>query len=136
MNPDNPLLALRDKISAVDKKLLTLLAERRLLAVEVAQAKLATHRPIRDVERERALLENLIVLGKAHNLDAHYITRLFQLVIEDSVLTQQALLQKTSTIPMRMPPVSPSWARKALTRILQHATTRRAISIAWWSVAA
>ncbi|MSE16960.1 bifunctional chorismate mutase/prephenate dehydratase, partial [Pantoea agglomerans] len=49
MNPDNPLLALRDKISAVDKKLLTLLAERRLLAVEVAQAKLATHRPIRDV---------------------------------------------------------------------------------------
>ncbi|SUB15381.1 P-protein [Pantoea agglomerans] len=94
MNPDNPLLALRDKISAVDKKLLTLLAERRLLAVEVAQAKLATHRPIRDVERERALLENLIVLGKAHNLDAHYITRLFQLVIEDSVLTQQALLQK------------------------------------------
>lgn len=99
MNPDNPLLALRDKISAVDKKLLTLLAERRLLAVEVAQVKLATHRPIRDVERERALLENLIVLGKAHNLDAHYITRLFQLVIEDSVLTQQALLQKNLNHP-------------------------------------
>ncbi|WP_448309466.1 bifunctional chorismate mutase/prephenate dehydratase [Pantoea sp. PGP6] len=99
MNPDNPLLALRDKISAVDKKLLTLLAERRLLAVEVAQAKLAIHRPIRDVERERALLENLIVLGKAHNLDAHYITRLFQLVIEDSVLTQQALLQKNLNHP-------------------------------------
>jgi len=99
MNPDNPLLALRDKISAVDKKLLTLLAERRLLAVEVAQAKLAIHRPNRDVERERALLENLIVLGKAHNLDAHYITRLFQLVIEDSVLTQQALLQKNLNHP-------------------------------------
>ncbi|WP_292987509.1 bifunctional chorismate mutase/prephenate dehydratase [Pantoea sp.] len=99
MNPDNPLLALRDKISAVDNKLLTLLAERRLLAVEVAQAKLATHRPIRDVERERALLENLIVLGKAHKLDAHFITRLFQLVIEDSVLTQQALLQKNLNHP-------------------------------------
>lgn len=99
MTPENPLLTLRDKISAVDAKLLTLLAERRLLAVEVAQAKLATHRPIRDVERERALLENLIALGKQHQLDAHYITRLFQLVIEDSVLTQQALLQKNLNHP-------------------------------------
>ncbi|NIF23323.1 bifunctional chorismate mutase/prephenate dehydratase [Candidatus Pantoea multigeneris] len=94
MNPENPLLVLREKISAVDEKLLTLLAERRALAVDVAQAKLATHRPIRDIERERALLEHLIQLGKKHNLDAHYITRLFQLVVEDSVLTQQALLQR------------------------------------------
>ncbi len=87
------------KISAVDEKLLTLLAERRLLAVEVAEAKLATHRPVRDIERERALIEHLIVLGKKHQLDAHYITRLFQLVIEDSVLTQQALLQKNLNHP-------------------------------------
>ncbi|ARF48839.1 bifunctional chorismate mutase/prephenate dehydratase [Pantoea stewartii] len=99
MTPDNPLLALREKISAVDEKLLTLLAERRLLAVEVAEAKLATHRPVRDIERERALIEHLIVLGKKHQLDAHYITRLFQLVIEDSVLTQQALLQKNLNHP-------------------------------------
>ena len=94
MNPDNPLLALRDQSSAVDEKLLTLLAERRALAVKVAEAKLATRRPIRDIERERALLEHLIVIGKKHQLDAHYITRLFQQIIEDSVLTQQALLQK------------------------------------------
>ncbi|WP_205950691.1 bifunctional chorismate mutase/prephenate dehydratase [Pantoea stewartii] len=99
MTPDNPLLALREKISTVDEKLLTLLAERRLLAVEVAEAKLATHRPVRDIERERALIEHLIVLGKKHQLDAHYITRLFQLVIEDSVLTQQALLQKNLNHP-------------------------------------
>ncbi|GDX05048.1 bifunctional chorismate mutase/prephenate dehydratase [Buttiauxella selenatireducens] len=94
MSETNPLLALRDKISALDVKLLALLAERRLLAVEVGKAKLATHRPVRDIDRERDLLERLINLGKAHNLDAHYITRLFQLIIEDSVLTQQALLQQ------------------------------------------
>ncbi len=35
-----------------------------------------------------------MTLGKKHHLDAHYITRLFQLIIEDSVLTQQALLQQ------------------------------------------
>ena len=27
-----------------------------------------------------------MTIGKRHNLDAHYITRLFQLIIEDSVL--------------------------------------------------
>ncbi|MCL7705142.1 chorismate mutase, partial [Enterobacter kobei] len=94
MTPENPLLDLRVKISALDEKLLALLAERRMLAVEVGKAKLDSHRPVRDIDRERDLLERLIQLGKAHHLDAHYITRLFQLIIEDSVLTQQALLQQ------------------------------------------
>ena len=60
----------------------------------MGKAKLDSHRPVRDIDRERDLLERLIQLGKAHHLDAHYITRLFQLIIEDSVLTQQALLQQ------------------------------------------
>lgn len=94
MTEENPLLALRDKISALDEKLLALLAERRGLAVEVGKAKLAYHRPVRDIDRERDLLERLMTIGKRHNLDAHYITRLFQLIIEDSVLTQQTLLQQ------------------------------------------
>ena len=94
MTEINPLLSLRTEISALDEKLLALLAERRSLAVEVGRAKLASHRPVRDIDRERALLEHLITLGKTHHLDAHYITRLFQLIIEDSVLTQQALLQQ------------------------------------------
>ncbi|KAB8308238.1 bifunctional chorismate mutase/prephenate dehydratase [Erwinia endophytica] len=94
MTAENPLLDLREKISALDEELLRLLARRRTLAIEVATTKMTTHRPIRDIDRERDLLEHLITLGKAHQLDAHYITRLFQLIIEDSVLTQQALLQK------------------------------------------
>ncbi|WP_300001967.1 bifunctional chorismate mutase/prephenate dehydratase [uncultured Cedecea sp.] len=94
MTEINPLLNLRTKISALDEKLLALLAERRSLAVEVGRAKLDSHRPVRDIDRERDLLEHLITLGKTHQLDAHYITRLYQLIIEDSVLTQQALLQQ------------------------------------------
>lgn len=90
---DNPLLALRGRISALDAKILALLAERRELALDVARSKLTTHRPIRDKARERDLLEHLVAEGKKLNLDGFYITRLFQLIIEDSVLTQQALLQ-------------------------------------------
>ncbi|WP_202902520.1 chorismate mutase, partial [Yersinia wautersii] len=56
---DNPLLVLRERISALDLKLLALLAERRELAVDVAKAKQLHHRPIRDKERERDLLDAL-----------------------------------------------------------------------------
>ncbi|TQI79004.1 chorismate mutase [Serratia fonticola] len=90
---DNPLLVLRERISALDMKLLALLAERRELAVEVGKTKLLSHRPIRDKERERDLLDALITAAKPYDLDGFYVTRLFQLIIEDSVLTQQALLQ-------------------------------------------
>ncbi|CNH33943.1 bifunctional chorismate mutase/prephenate dehydratase [Yersinia intermedia] len=90
---DNPLLVLRERISALDLKLLALLAERRELAVDVAKAKQLHHRPIRDKERERDLLDALITAAKPYDLDGFYVTRLFQLIIEDSVLTQQALLQ-------------------------------------------
>ncbi|HDL8055245.1 TPA: bifunctional chorismate mutase/prephenate dehydratase [Yersinia enterocolitica] len=90
---DNPLHVLRERISALDLKLLALLAERRELAVDVAKAKQLHHRPIRDKERERDLLDALITAAKPYDLDGFYITRLFQLIIEDSVLTQQALLQ-------------------------------------------
>ncbi|HGM4804713.1 bifunctional chorismate mutase/prephenate dehydratase [Serratia marcescens] len=90
---DNPLLVLRERISTLDLKLLALLAERRELAIEVGKTKLHSHRPIRDKERERDLLDALIAAAKPYDLDGFYVTRLFQLIIEDSVLTQQALLQ-------------------------------------------
>lgn len=90
MSTSNPLLTLREQISAVDSQLLTLLGERRRLAEQVAQAKQALHHPVRDLTRERELLQRLIEQGKPLQLDAHFITRLFQLIIEESVLTQQA----------------------------------------------
>lgn len=65
MTEENPLLALRDEISALDEKLLALLAERRGLAVEVGKAKLASHRPVRDIDRERDLLERLMTSASA-----------------------------------------------------------------------
>ncbi|MGP1209168.1 MULTISPECIES: bifunctional chorismate mutase/prephenate dehydratase [unclassified Serratia (in: enterobacteria)] len=104
---DNPLLVLRERISALDLKLLALLAERRELAIEVGKTKLHSHRPIRDKERERDLLDALIAAAKPYDLDGFYVTRLFQLIIEDSVLTQQALLQN------QLNPVSQHSARIA-----------------------
>ncbi|WP_323838826.1 bifunctional chorismate mutase/prephenate dehydratase [Photorhabdus africana] len=88
------LLKIREKVSELDLKLLILLAERRQLAFDIAQTKLQDNRPIRDKDRERELLDILIKKGKNYGLDGFYISRLFQMIIEDSVLTQQALLQQ------------------------------------------
>ncbi|WP_289994556.1 bifunctional chorismate mutase/prephenate dehydratase [Photorhabdus laumondii] len=90
----NNLLKIREKVSELDLKLLILLAERRQLAFDIAQTKLQDNRPIRDKDRERELLDVLIKKGKSYGLDGFYISRLFQMIIEDSVLTQQALLQQ------------------------------------------
>ena len=75
MTEENPLLALRDKISALDEKLLALLAERRGLAVEVGKAKLASHRPVRDIDRERDLLERLTLSVETDSDRQPYISQ-------------------------------------------------------------
>lgn len=91
---DNPLLPLRDKITALDKQLLTLIAQRRELSNQVVNTKINTNIPVRDLERERILVKTLIETGKQFALDELFIKRLYQVIIEDSVLLQQRLLQQ------------------------------------------
>lgn len=88
------LLSLRQRITDLDSELLTLLAERRNLSMEVAKTKIKQHLAVRDIKRERELLTILIEKGKKHHLDSQYINRIYQLIIEDSVLLQQTLLQQ------------------------------------------
>ncbi|CAM5199786.1 bifunctional chorismate mutase/prephenate dehydratase [Alishewanella longhuensis] len=69
------------------------MAKRRGLALAVAEAKLSQNKPIRDTKREQELLLSLIEKGKLQGLDAQYVTRIFHVIIEDSVLQQQAKVQ-------------------------------------------
>lgn len=88
----NPLHTIRDEITELDSTLLSLFAKRRELTTTVAKTKIAHHIPVRDQKREEELLLRLIKQGKEFGLDAHYVTQLFHVIIEDSVLNQQALL--------------------------------------------
>ena len=90
----NPLLPLREKINQLDQKLIEILAERRQVSTEVIHAKIAANIPLRDLARERSLIKALIEQGKQYNLDDILIKRLYQIIIEDSVLLQQKLLQE------------------------------------------
>lgn len=90
----NPLLPLRDKINEIDAKLLELVAKRRQISTQVIQTKIEANIPVRDLERERSLINSLIHQGKAYHLDDILIKRLYQVIIEDSVLLQQKILQE------------------------------------------
>lgn len=87
------LETIRDQITTLDGELLALLARRKELIIEVARSKQKDGRPIRDQAREQVLLEHLIQRGRALGLSASYISQIFHLIIEDSVLSQQTYLQ-------------------------------------------
>ena len=94
---------IRKNVSRIDNEIIKLLAERRQLSLEVAKSKIQTTKPVRDQEREQQLLLRLIETGKAQQLDAQYVTQIFHTIIEDSVLFQQAYLQKLANPESQQP---------------------------------
>lgn len=103
--PQYSLDDIRQNVTRIDNELLKLLAERRQLSLEVAKSKIQTAKPVRDQEREQDLILRLIEVGKSHQLDAQYVTQIFHTIIEDSVLFQQAYLQKLAN-PDSLQPVA------------------------------
>lgn len=97
---------IRTEITALDQELLTLFSRRRALTLNVAKSKAHQVRPVRDQQREQELLVRLIKQGKELGLDAHYVTSVFQTIIEDSVLNQQAYLQTLANPNIQTPTVS------------------------------
>ncbi|MEP2652319.1 MAG: chorismate mutase, partial [Paraglaciecola sp.] len=102
--PSSELEELRIKITELDTELLTFLAKRQKYTNQVAETKIKNQIPVRDQKREEQLLVRLIKEGRKNGLDAHYVTQLFHVIIEDSVLNQQALLAARanpgSTLPL------------------------------------
>ncbi|MDU8924120.1 prephenate dehydratase [Pasteurellaceae bacterium LIM206] len=90
------LTEIRQQITQIDRNLLKLLSERHRLAFDVVRSKELTQKPLRDLEREQQLLQELVRYAENENyqLEPQYITQVFQKIIEDSVLTQQVYLQK------------------------------------------
>lgn len=95
--------AIRERITALDSELIKLLAERRGLTNAVAETKIKHHIPVRDQKREEQLLIRLIKNGQEVGLDPHYVTQVFHVIIEDSVLNQQAMLAERANPGSALP---------------------------------
>ncbi len=98
---------IRDRLDAIDAEVLRLLGERRKLSVEMIRTKEASNSPLRDQKREEEMLACRIQVGRAQGLDAHYVTRVFHEVIDDSVRLQQDYLMRRggsdgATAPIRV----------------------------------
>lgn len=79
---------LREKVNQIDEQILKLLSERRGLSLEIVKLKNEENSLIRDINREKKLLTHLIELGRELGLDSHYVLKIFQEIIGDSVRLQ------------------------------------------------
>ena len=96
------LAQLRDRIEAVDRKIIALVAERLKIVEDVVAAKLTAASPFRDREREDLLLQRLRRLAIDAALDPHQIERLYRVVMDMSVAHQEATVRNRSDAPLRI----------------------------------
>lgn len=100
--PEPDLALLRDRIEAVDRQIIALLAERQKIVEDVVGAKLVAASPLRDREREELLLQRLRGLAVAAGLDAHQVERLYRVVMDMSVAHQEATIRNRTDAPLRI----------------------------------
>ncbi len=82
--------ALRTAIDGTDREILRLLADRRRLGETLGALKAGEQSPVRDVEREADVIARGVEVGEALGLDAGFVEKLFQLLIDDSLRRQRA----------------------------------------------
>jgi chorismate mutase/prephenate dehydratase len=87
---------IREQINFIDDNLLKLLSERRKLSIEIIKLKNEDKTSIRDRDREKKLLTRLIEAGRDFNLDTHYVSKIFQEIISDSIRIQNRFVLDSS----------------------------------------
>jgi chorismate mutase/prephenate dehydratase len=96
------LAALRDRIEALDRQLIGILAERLEIVEQVIAAKLESASPFRDREREDGLITRLRAIASAAGLDPHQIERLYRVVMDMSVAHQERAVRERLEPPLRI----------------------------------
>jgi chorismate mutase/prephenate dehydratase len=87
------LAALRKSLDDIDAVLVSALGERARLARDIARVKAEGEGPVRDADRETALLQHRSAYGERLGLDPAFVRRIFREILDDSVRRQQDALQ-------------------------------------------
>jgi chorismate mutase / prephenate dehydratase len=91
------LAALRKSLDDIDAVLVSALGERARLARQIARVKADGDGPVRDGDRETALLQHRSAFGERLGLDPAFVRRIFREILDDSVRRQQDALQTTAS---------------------------------------
>jgi chorismate mutase / prephenate dehydratase len=86
------LAALRKSLDDIDAVLVSALGERARLARQIAQVKAEGEGPVRDADRETALLQHRSSFGERLGLDPAFVRRIFREILDDSVRRQHDAL--------------------------------------------
>ena len=92
------LAVLRKSLDDIDAVLVSALGERARLARQIAQVKADGDGPVRDADRETALLQHRSSFGERLGLDPAFVRRIFREILDDSVRRQQDALQTTAAL--------------------------------------
>jgi len=87
------LAALRKSLDDIDAVLVSALGERARLARQIAKVKAEGDGPVRDADRETALLQHRSAYGERLGLDPAFVRRVFREILDDSVRRQHDALQ-------------------------------------------
>jgi chorismate mutase / prephenate dehydratase len=87
------LADLRKSLDDIDAVLVSALGERARLSRQIANVKAAEDGPVRDADRETALLQHRSTFGERLGLDPAFVRRIFREILDDSVRRQQDALQ-------------------------------------------
>lgn len=89
---NDALISLRKRLDDIDAVLVSALGERARLAREMAGVKAAGGGPVRDVDRETALLQHRSAFGERLGLDPAFVRRIFREILDDSLRRQEDAL--------------------------------------------
>src|SRR5687767_4727570 len=90
------LATLRAELDDIDRHLVELIARRLDTVTAVGKAKANSAAPVRDVERERAVLEAAEAVARRHGVSGDLVRRVFREIIGHAVDRQSADLLTTS----------------------------------------
>ncbi|MCW2601005.1 MAG: chorismate mutase / prephenate dehydratase [Frankiales bacterium] len=99
MTGGRDLGALRKELDAVDKGLVDLIARRLEIVAGIGAAKADTDTPVRDVARERAVLDGVEAAARERGVSGELVRRIFREIIGHAVDKQVAELQGTGGVP-------------------------------------
>jgi chorismate mutase/prephenate dehydrogenase len=88
-SPKSTLEDLRQRLTDIDRQLITLVGERKAVSEEVARVKRATGRPTRDYEREREVIMGVRTAATERGVSPQLAEELLRLLIRSSLTTQE-----------------------------------------------
>ncbi len=80
---------LRSELSAIDRQLISLIADRQKIVGEIGRDKLSRGRPTRDYEREKTVLSNAREQALAQDLDPGLVEEIMTALIRSSLTSQE-----------------------------------------------